>query len=321
LQRFRHVRMPLITRRWYDIPLRASMVAALVATVVTLSGWVGPAITGILALFPVVFTSLMLILHPRIGGPATAAVIANSAWGLMGFGLAIAVLHLAALRFHEDSQELAAFVLHFHGAVEEHRMGVERRFLAKPHAERRVARGRRGDAVVVEAVEHALQRRLHRVHAKVEGSRVLEASGESKDLALGEAGSKTREDPVGKVRAQFEGEGIEVLGLQLREPLALVALQRRFDLAHADALQLHEGGERDLARHRARRHVLEHAPSTQRRVDRIGHERAVALAQALVVAEELAQLRVGGSPRREDHGERFDDRVELRAGKVHAAIG
>ena len=89
----------LITRRWYDIPLRASMVAALVATVVTLSGWVGPSITGILALFPVVFTSLMLILHPRIGGPATAAVIANSAWGLMGFGLAIAVLHLAALRF------------------------------------------------------------------------------------------------------------------------------------------------------------------------------------------------------------------------------
>ena len=75
------------------------MVAALVATVVALSGWVGPSITGILALFPVVFTSLMLILHPRIGGPATAAVIANSAWGLMGFGLAIAVLHLAALRF------------------------------------------------------------------------------------------------------------------------------------------------------------------------------------------------------------------------------
>jgi uncharacterized membrane protein YccF (DUF307 family) len=38
----------------------------------------------------------MLILHPRIGGPATAAVIANSAWGLMGFGLAFVVLHLGA---------------------------------------------------------------------------------------------------------------------------------------------------------------------------------------------------------------------------------
>ena len=99
LRRFRNVKMPLITRRWFDIPLRASLVATLVATVVTLSGWVGPTVSGIIALFPVVFTSMMLILHPRIGGPATAAVLANSGWGLMGLGLAIAVLHVAALRF------------------------------------------------------------------------------------------------------------------------------------------------------------------------------------------------------------------------------
>jgi hypothetical protein len=97
LARYRHVRMPPITRRWYDIPLRASLVATLVATVVTLSGWVGPKVSGILALFPVVFTSMMLILHPRIGGPPTAAVLANSAWGLMGLGLAIAVLHISAV--------------------------------------------------------------------------------------------------------------------------------------------------------------------------------------------------------------------------------
>ena len=99
LRRFRNVKMPLITRRWYDIALRASLVATLVATVVTLSGWVGPTVSGIIALFPVVFTSMMLILHPRIGGPATAAVLANSGWGLMGLGIAIAVLHVAALRF------------------------------------------------------------------------------------------------------------------------------------------------------------------------------------------------------------------------------
>jgi hypothetical protein len=100
LERFRHVqKMPLITRRWYDIPLRASLVALLVATVVALSSRVGPTISGIMALFPIVFTSMMLILHPRIGGPATAAVIANGVWGLMGFSLAIAVLHVAAARF------------------------------------------------------------------------------------------------------------------------------------------------------------------------------------------------------------------------------
>jgi hypothetical protein len=99
MRRFRHAKMPLITRRWYDIPLRASLVATLVATVVTLSGWVGPVISGTIALYPVVFTSMMLILHPRIGGPATAAVIANGGWGLIGFGIAIAGLQLTALPF------------------------------------------------------------------------------------------------------------------------------------------------------------------------------------------------------------------------------
>ncbi|MDP1866827.1 MAG: hypothetical protein Q8L13_10870, partial [Bradyrhizobium sp.] len=65
----------------------------------TASGWVGPKVSGIIALFPVVFTSMMLILHPRIGGPATAAVIANSAGGLMGLGIAIAMINVGALRF------------------------------------------------------------------------------------------------------------------------------------------------------------------------------------------------------------------------------
>jgi hypothetical protein len=96
LEGFRHAeRMPPIMPRWYDIPFRAAMVALLVAAVVTLSGWLGPTISGIMALFPVVFTSLMLILHPRIGGPATAAVIANGAW--VGFGIAVAVLHVGAV--------------------------------------------------------------------------------------------------------------------------------------------------------------------------------------------------------------------------------
>jgi hypothetical protein len=99
LARYRHVKMPLVTRRWYDVPLRASMVATLVAIVISTSGWVGPAISGIIALYPIVFTSMMLILHPRIGGPPTAAVIANAAWGLLGFGMAVAVLHLAVRQF------------------------------------------------------------------------------------------------------------------------------------------------------------------------------------------------------------------------------
>jgi len=97
--RLRHIRMPLVTRRWYDIPLRAGMVATLVATVVGLSARVGPTITGILAVFPIVLLSLMVILHPRIGGRASAAVLANSMLGLVGFSFSCLTARLAVPMF------------------------------------------------------------------------------------------------------------------------------------------------------------------------------------------------------------------------------
>lgn len=89
-----HVKMPIITRRWFDVPLRALLVTALVATVIELSANVGPALTGLLAVFPIVIASLMLIMHTRIGGPANAALIANTMWGLVGFAGSIVTLHL-----------------------------------------------------------------------------------------------------------------------------------------------------------------------------------------------------------------------------------
>jgi len=92
----RRVTMPPFVRRWYDMPFRAGLVAMLVGAVVLLSGRVGPTVTGILAVFPVVFSSLILILHPRIGGRATAAVVANGLQGLIGFGVGLVVLHLGA---------------------------------------------------------------------------------------------------------------------------------------------------------------------------------------------------------------------------------
>jgi hypothetical protein len=71
--------------RWFDVPLRAAMVALMVAIVVGLSTRVGPTITGMLAVFPIVLLSLTLILHPRIGGPAAGAVLSNTMLGLVGF--------------------------------------------------------------------------------------------------------------------------------------------------------------------------------------------------------------------------------------------
>lgn len=82
---------------WYAIPLRAGGVALLAGTVTTISNHVGPAWSGALAALPIVLSSMIAILHPRIGGPAMAAVIANSALGLMGFGVALGFVHLTAV--------------------------------------------------------------------------------------------------------------------------------------------------------------------------------------------------------------------------------
>jgi hypothetical protein len=45
-----------------------------------------------------VLTSIIIILHRRVGGPATAAVLANAVIGLAGFGVAVLVLNLTAER-------------------------------------------------------------------------------------------------------------------------------------------------------------------------------------------------------------------------------
>jgi len=77
-------------RTWYALPLRALAVSGLVLAVTTLSWSLGPYYSGTLAALPLVLSSLIAILHPRIGGPQTAAMIASTMIGLFGFGFAVA---------------------------------------------------------------------------------------------------------------------------------------------------------------------------------------------------------------------------------------
>ncbi len=93
----RHVRVPPMHARWSDLVLRAALAAILVGFVVTLSFHIGAKASGIFGVFPTVFTSVMLIMHNRLGGKATAAVLANAILGLGGLGLAAATVHLAAV--------------------------------------------------------------------------------------------------------------------------------------------------------------------------------------------------------------------------------
>lgn len=97
VRRYRNVRVPPIPMRWYDFAIRALLVACLVGAVVSLSFHIGPSATGVLAAFPIVFTSIMLILHWRIGGRGAAAVLASAITGLAGFGAAVLTLHLLAV--------------------------------------------------------------------------------------------------------------------------------------------------------------------------------------------------------------------------------
>jgi len=97
VRRFRRAPMRAAPRRWYDLPLRALMVALLIGVLVTWSAAVGPVVSGALAVFPIILTSLVVVLHPRVGGPAAAAVFANGIAGLIGYALSLVALHLAAI--------------------------------------------------------------------------------------------------------------------------------------------------------------------------------------------------------------------------------
>ncbi|HEX3439493.1 MAG TPA: hypothetical protein VHT93_04030 [Pseudolabrys sp.] len=95
----RHVVIPRPETRWSDYALRATLVALLVGTTVTASFHIGPEGSGILAVFPIILISVQFILHRRVGGRPSAAVMANAVTGLVGFALACVVLHVTAEPF------------------------------------------------------------------------------------------------------------------------------------------------------------------------------------------------------------------------------
>lgn len=89
---------PPVPRVRFDLALRSLLVACVVVATSLASTLAGPTATGVLATYPVVFTSLVLILQPRWGGAFVASLLVNSLKGLVGFGAALGVLHLVAAR-------------------------------------------------------------------------------------------------------------------------------------------------------------------------------------------------------------------------------
>ncbi len=81
----------------WHLAVRVGTVVTLVLGVTLAGRLLGPEVAGYAVLVPVVFTSLILILQPRQGGTATAAVLAHGLWGMVGYGPALALLHLSAV--------------------------------------------------------------------------------------------------------------------------------------------------------------------------------------------------------------------------------
>jgi len=79
-------------RRWSDLLVRVLLVTLVVGTVNALSPFVPTQLTGILSIMPTVTTSLIVVLHGRIGGPATAALLAHSIGGMIGMLFAITLV-------------------------------------------------------------------------------------------------------------------------------------------------------------------------------------------------------------------------------------
>jgi uncharacterized membrane protein (GlpM family) len=80
-------------RTRFDIPLRALTVAIVVAVVTAASSSIGSFASGMFALFPIILGSSIVIMHPRIGGKATASMLAHAQLPLIGLGLGFLALH------------------------------------------------------------------------------------------------------------------------------------------------------------------------------------------------------------------------------------
>jgi uncharacterized membrane protein (GlpM family) len=82
-----------------DIPLRALAAATVVAIVTTASYSIGSFASGIFAVFPIIMCSSVVILHPRVGGPAAASMLAHTQVALIGLALSFLAVHYLAIPF------------------------------------------------------------------------------------------------------------------------------------------------------------------------------------------------------------------------------
>ncbi len=86
-------------RSWIDLAVRVFLVTSVVGMVNASSPFLPAQLTGILSIIPIVTASLIIVLHGRIGGPATAALLAHTVGGLIGMLLALSFVGLTIVQW------------------------------------------------------------------------------------------------------------------------------------------------------------------------------------------------------------------------------
>ncbi|HEY6058712.1 MAG TPA: hypothetical protein VIV06_11805 [Candidatus Limnocylindrales bacterium] len=84
-----HVEYP-----WWDIPARMIVATALVVGLTELAPALGPAVSGVVATFPVYLSVLAIFAHVRLGPGAAIAVLRGLLAGLFGTAAFFVVVHL-----------------------------------------------------------------------------------------------------------------------------------------------------------------------------------------------------------------------------------
>jgi hypothetical protein len=100
-----------VPRKAWDVPFRAAIVMTLVATVIIVGRFLGPEAAGIIAVFPMVFVSIAVLLQPRLGGAIPAAIMANGLIGLIGLVTALSFLSVAPMMIGSVAALTVALVI------------------------------------------------------------------------------------------------------------------------------------------------------------------------------------------------------------------
>ena len=98
-------------RYWFDAPLRAVSVAIFVGILTAFSQTLGAGGVGTLANFPIIMSSIGLILHVRLGAEGAAGMLANSVAGMVGVCLGLMAVHLTILSVGASSSLILGLVV------------------------------------------------------------------------------------------------------------------------------------------------------------------------------------------------------------------